>query len=74
MEMNMWKIPLSDDLLAMMRGCNTDIWLIPNDEKPFQMTGYYGVPTLDRAFADTFLASYTKLNSFKYFDVWACNE
>jgi hypothetical protein len=74
MEMTMWKIPLSDDLLSMMRGCNTDIWLIPKDEKPFQMTGYYGVPTLDRAFVDTFLASYTKLNSFDYFDVWACNK
>lgn len=74
MEMNMWKIPLSGDLLAMMRGCNTDIWLIPKDEKPFAMTGYYGAPTLDRAFVSAFLASYTKLNSFGYFDVWACNK
>lgn len=74
MEMNMWKIPLTDDLLSMIRGCNTDIWLIPKDEKPFQMTGYYGAPTLDQAFGNTFLASYTKLNSFDYFDVWACQK
>jgi len=74
MELNMWKVPLTDDLLSMIRGCNTDIWLIPKGERPFQMIGYYGAPTLDQAFGNTFLASYTKLNSFDYFDVWACNK
>ncbi len=72
MELNMWKVPLSDDLLATVRGCSTDIWLIPKDETPFKMIGYYGAPMLDSSFADAFLGSYGKAKSFKFFDIWAC--
>ena len=72
MEMTMMKIPLNDDLLSLLRGCSTDLWLIPKGEKPFAMTGYYGTPTVGQAFIDTFNASYAKAESLDYFDVWAC--
>jgi hypothetical protein len=72
MELNMWKVPLPKASLAMIRECNTDIWLIPSDEVPFQMVGYYGAPTLDPVFKKNFLASYKKLKTFEYFDMWVC--
>ena len=74
MEMNKWKVPLSGDLLAMMRGCNTDLWLIPKGEPPFTMIGYYGELMLDPSFSDAFLGSYAKAKSFMFFDVWACKK
>ncbi|MEE9318459.1 MAG: hypothetical protein V3U48_09245 [Rhodospirillales bacterium] len=72
MEMTMMKIPLNDDLLSLLRGCSTDLWLIPKGEKPFAMTGYYGTPTVGQAFIDTFNASYAKAESLDHFDIWAC--
>ena len=74
MEMNMWKVPLTDELLSMLRDCKTDIWLIPKGEKPFTMIGYYGPPMLDPSFGDAFLGSYAKAKSFKFFDAWACKK
>jgi len=74
MELNKWNVPLSDDLLAMMRGCNTDIWLIPKGELPFIMIGHYGSPAVDRAFTDAFNTSYGKVKSFDFFDIWACKK
>ena len=72
MELNKRNVPLSDDLLAMVRGCNTDIWLIPKGESPFTMIGYYGARMLDTSFADAFLGSYAKAKSFEFFDAWVC--
>ena len=74
MELNKWKVPLSEDLLAMVRGCNTDIWLIPKGESPFTMIGYYGAPMLDPSFAAAFLDSYALAKSFKFFDAWVCGK
>jgi hypothetical protein len=74
MELKKGKVLLSDDLLAMMRGCNTDIWLIPKGELPFIMIGYYGSPAVDRAFTDAFNTSYGKVKSFDFFDIWACKK
>ena len=74
MELNMWKVPITENLLAKILGCNTDIWLIPKDEVPFNMIGYYGAPTLDKSFKETFISSYKKINSFDYFDIWGCHK
>ncbi len=71
-EMNKWKVPLNDAVFSMLRGCNTDIWLIPKGEAPFTMIGYYGSPGVDEVFTETFNASYGKVKSFEFFDVWAC--
>lgn len=73
-KMTMLGIPLPDDLLALIRGCNTEIWLIPKDENPFTMIGYYGTPVVTQAFTDTFLASYVKKESYGHFDVWGCKR
>jgi hypothetical protein len=74
MELNMWKVPLPKKTLAKIRGCNSDAWLIPSDEVPFKMIGYYGALTIDPAFRKNFLASYRKLRSFEYFDIWECKK
>jgi hypothetical protein len=74
MELTMLKVPLPDDLLSLLRGCSTDIWLVPKGEPPFTMPGYYGPPTLDRTFSQTFKVSYAKATSYKFFDVWACKQ
>ncbi len=58
----------------MIRGCNTDIWLIPKDEQPFTMIGYYGNRMFRTAFVEAFLNNYEKRESFDYFDVWACKR
>lgn len=74
METSMMKIPLTDDTLAMIRGCNTDLWLIPRDERPFTMDGYYGNPMFDEDFLSAFQGSYAKKESLEFFDVWACSR
>jgi len=74
MELTMLKVPLTGELLSLLRGCSTDIWLVPKGEKSFSMTGYYGTPTLGPSFSRTFKASYVKTASFKFFDVWACKQ
>ncbi|GEM_PF-634064 len=72
METSKMKIPLTDDTLAMIRGCNTDIWLVPKGERPFAMDSYYGNPMFDEDFLGAFQGSYAKAETFDFFDVWAC--
>lgn len=67
-------IPLSEVTLAMIRGCSTDVWLIPRGEEPFAMIGYYGNRIFGPAFRDAFLTSYAKDKSFQYLDVWTCRR
>ena len=74
MEMNKWKIPLPEETLSMLRNCKTDLWLIPKDEQPFTMIGYYGELALAPAFAEAFNAGYEKVKSLKYFEIWACKK
>ncbi|MBT3305731.1 MAG: hypothetical protein HN377_04540 [Alphaproteobacteria bacterium] len=74
MEMNMWKLPLPDETLSMLRRCDTDIWLIPKGEDPFMMNGYYGPPAVDKVIPEIFQSSYKKLETLKFFDVWACKQ
>ena len=67
-------IAFPDSTLALIRGCSTDLWLIPKGERPFTMIGYYGNPVFEASFIAAFLASYAKDKSFEYFDVWACKR
>jgi len=67
-------IAFPDSTLALIRGCSTDLWLIPKGERPFAMIGYYGNPVFEASFIAAFLASYAKDKSFEYFDVWACKR
>jgi len=74
METSMMKIPLTGDTLAMIRGCNTDLWLIPKGERPFTMDSYYGNPMFDEDFLGAFRGSYAKVETLDFFDVWGCRE
>jgi hypothetical protein len=67
-------IPFPDATLAMIRGCSTELWLIPKGERPFAIVGYYGNPTFEPAFIDAFLGSYAEAKSLEFFDVWACKR
>jgi hypothetical protein len=67
-------IPISEVTLAMVRGCSTELWLIPKGERPFAMVGYYGNPVFEPAFIDAFMSRYAKEKSFEYFDVWTCRH
>lgn len=67
-------IPLADATLALIRGCSTDLWLIPKGERPFTMVGYYGNRIFEPAFVDAFHGSYAKAKSLEFFDLWACKR
>jgi len=74
METELLKIPLTDGTLAMIRGCNTDLWLIPKNERPFEMIGYYGGPVFDDDFKRAFLGNYEKWKESAFYDLWACKS
>ncbi len=74
METAFLKIPLTDDTLALIRGCNTDLWLVPKGERPFKMIGYYGVPVFDEAFKEAFFSNYEKRESSVFYDLWGCKR
>ncbi len=55
--------------------CRTDLWLIPAGEAPFAMESLYpGVPTYWPAFRQAFMETYEKIETGRYFDVWACRK
>lgn len=74
METAFLKIPLTDATLALIRGCNTDLWLVPKGERPFEMIGYYAVPVFDEAFKEAFFSNYEKRESSAFFDLWGCKN
>jgi len=69
-----WGVMLNDATLAMMARCNTDIWLIPTGERPYDWLGYYGVDVYGQAFRDTFHSAYEKIESRTYFDIYGCRS
>jgi hypothetical protein len=58
----------------MMARCNTDIWLIPTGERPYDWLGYYGVDVYGQAFRDIFHSAYEKIESRTYFDIYGCRS
>ncbi|MDA0305555.1 MAG: hypothetical protein O3B76_04620 [Proteobacteria bacterium] len=74
METSLLKIPLTDDTLAMIRGCSTDLWLVPKGERPFEMIGYYGIPVFDEAFKEAFFSNYENRESSTFYDLWRCKR
>lgn len=52
--------------------CDTRLWLVPRDEMPFVMQGYYLQVIYDDAFRKMFYARHKKVGSTKHFDLWEC--
>ncbi|MBT7770328.1 MAG: hypothetical protein HN705_10075 [Rhodospirillales bacterium] len=73
MEMRYQGKPVSTVLLEHIRGCKTDLWLIPKAERPFAMNNYFkNEPAFWAEFQEAFSAAYERRTALDYFDVWAC--
>ncbi|MBD1843815.1 glycosyltransferase family 39 protein [Cyanobacteria bacterium FACHB-63] len=63
-----------ESTLNAMRTCQTEIWLIPKENPPFQVYSYY--PPLQKLFSDEFrkifAAHYNRQSSSKFYDLWVC--
>jgi hypothetical protein len=68
--------------LEYLDQCRTQIWLVPKDDVPFNMTNVYSLmdpehfparQVFSDEFRDIFFRRYTKQGSSKYFDIWKCD-
>lgn len=73
-ELSFLGYPLPDSTLAMIRGCSTDIWLIPKGDSPFDLFGYYGNTVFSDEFRAAFLGSYERRATRRYYDIWECRR
>jgi len=69
-----WGLELTQGTLDMIERCQTDIWLIPADERPFKWIGYYGNDTYGQPFRDSFARAFEKTESRTYFDIYRCKS
>lgn len=74
METSLLQVRIADAVIDGMRHCRTDIWLIPKDEEPMKMVGYYNTVVVDDRLRNAFLANYLRINQSMFFDVWACRH
>lgn len=62
--------------LKTLSTCQTQVWLIPKHNKPFDIYSYY--PPLQKLFSSefrkTFLQYYDRVGQTQYYDVWACSQ
>jgi hypothetical protein len=60
--------------LDALKTCRTQIWLIPKDQKPFEVFSYY--PPLQKLFSakfrETFLQTYDRQEQTEFYDAWRC--
>lgn len=56
--------------------CQTQIWLIPKGDPPFQVYSYY--PPLQKLFSDefrkTFAENYDRRETTEFYDAWVCKK
>jgi hypothetical protein len=58
-----------------IKSCVYKFWLIPKNERPFEMKNYNThEPIYQDWFIQTFHQSYRILDQSRYFDVWACTS
>jgi hypothetical protein len=60
--------------LNAIKTCQTQIWLIPKNEKPFEVYSYY--PPLQKLFSEAFRKEfrqrYERQEQTEFYDVWTC--
>ena len=65
-----------ESTLNALRTCQTQLWLIPKENPPFQVYSYY--PPLQKLFSDefrkTFAENYDRRSTTEFYDVWVCNR
>jgi hypothetical protein len=68
---NLAGIEIPDSTLAYLRACKTRIWLIPNNNTPFDLVGDGHL--FSDSFRRIFFERYQKRGSSKYYEIWECN-
>lgn len=62
--------------LNALRTCQTEIWLVPKGNPPFQVYSYY--PPLQKLFSDefrrTFAEHYDRQSTTEFYDAWVCKR
>ena len=58
--------------LEHLRTCKTTFWLIPKDEAPFTLHGYFDGLIYDPALSRTFQEHYKIIEQRRFFDIWRC--
>ena len=65
-----------ESTLNALRTCQTEIWLIPKGNPPFQVYSYY--PPLQKLFSDdfrkTFTDHYDRQSQTEFYDAWICKR
>jgi hypothetical protein len=75
MELRYQGQPASSALLAHIKSCGTNLWLIPKGERPFSMNNYFNNdPAFWPKMQEVFIFAYEVKTTLKYFDVWACKK
>lgn len=62
--------------LEALKACQVQIWLIPKNQKPFDVFNYY--PPLQKLFSpefrETFLQHYDRQEQTEFYDAWQCKN
>jgi uncharacterized protein (TIGR03382 family) len=74
MEFTKLGVPMPEEAVRRMAACETRLWLIPKDEEPFSLKGYYDQTVYDQHFRQTFLDRHQLVASLRHFDLWRCRD
>lgn len=72
MELTKLRVPEPPEMIARLKACHTDLWLVPSGEEPFLLWGFYYQPVFSMDFRQTFAANHHKVASYQIYDVWGC--
>ena len=75
MEMDTVGRPMPLQLTQVLRDCLVDLWLIQKGERPFEMLGWRMLRIMyPPEFFVAFHESYQKIDSSRFYDIWACKK
>lgn len=76
MDMQESGLGIPSQTIEALDSCQTQIWLIPKGDKPFEINNFY--PPYNQLFSErfknVFLKRYKLREQTKYFDIWVCKE
>jgi len=74
METSLLQVPIANGVIRRMTDCRTDIWLVPKDEPPMEMVGYYNTVVVSEELRAAFKANYSPIAQSEFFDIWSCRH
>ncbi|OAN52204.1 hypothetical protein A6A04_00430 [Paramagnetospirillum marisnigri] len=72
MELTKLGVPFPDEAIRRIETCHTQVWLVPKDGEPMNLTGYYNQQVFPEAARAAFFAHHTKVSSGAFYDIWEC--